>query len=395
MKKIWVQVKVINYFLLFSFCVVAFQNCGFRTIDQGFGERDGPVEEISQNLLVDPSGGEDEAADSQIINGQEIVLPAELPAEIESLVDELIFFENFDDQPDWFVEKNGRCLSGQEEVCSSIPQNWNFYYTGEKWHPDDEQGSNFQPSAQISSFQHRGPSGKSYITFDESYGSPSQWGSDASLATDLGGNYKDVYFEFWFKFQPNYRWSSTLEGFGINSNKMARLSSYYGSPDGSRFQFLQGGRNTPMAHTQLKVETGRSGRERTLLTSTVRCSPVDSNYKCERSSEPVDTVLDGQLGDYIPFLLSVGDGNWHKWGFRVKYNSAPGVADGILQAWIDDVKVQELNQVTFLGPQVSDVPEGFNIFMIGGNMNNIPEPEISQYEQWLAYDDVRVFSLKD
>ena len=317
-----------------------------------------------------------------------------LPAEIEPLVNKLVFSENFDSQPDWHVEMNGRCLSGTETVCSSIPDNWNFYYTGEKWHPDDLNDSSFHPSSQVSSFQHRGPGGKSYITFDESYGSSGQWGSDAQLAKELDEEYKDIYAEFWIKFQPGYRWSSTEEGFGINSNKMARFSSYNGSSDGSRFQFLQRGLNNPMTITQLKVETGRSGNERNLVTTTIRCSPTDTNYKCELASTPKQTNIDGQLGDYVPFVNLLGDGSWHKWAFRAKYNSSPGVADGLFQTWVDNVLVQEITNITYTESQTENVPTGFNTFMIGGNMNNVPEPEQNRYEQWLAYDDVRVFSLK-
>lgn len=32
--------------------------------------------------------------------------------------------------------------------------------------------------------------------------------------------------------------------------------------------------------------------------------------------------------------------------------------------------------------------------MIGGNMNNVPVPESEQYEQWLAFDDIKVYSLR-
>ncbi len=330
-------------------------------------------------------------AAGQCVVQDPVVVGTTLPNEISSLSSTLVFSENFDLASDWIVPKNGQCENGTEDDCEFLPASFTHMYTAEKWHPSQSENPNSHPSGAISSEQYRGVSGKSYITFDESWGSPGDWGSDATIAKRLDGAYRDIYAEYWIHFQPGFRWTAVDRGQGLDTAKLARFTSFGGPDNASVFSFLSGGLNTPIALGDLEVIIGGSGLELTLARAVIRCSPVNSNYKCgSYDDEPWERIGGG--GEGAPFVETLGDGTWHKMGLRAKQNSAPGVKDGIMQMWVDNVLYLQRADVPFIGTG-GTMETGFNMFMIGGNMHNNPEDESAKFEQWTAFDDIKVFSL--
>jgi len=69
-------------------------------------------------------------------------------------------------------------------------------------------------------------------------------------------------------------------------------------------------------------------------------------------------------------------------------NSAPGVADGVFELYIDDVLEFQKLDIPWMYPNAT--LRGWNTFQVGGNTNNIWVDESEFAEQWYAVDDVIV-----
>ena len=310
------------------------------------------------------------------------------PYELQQSDLKMIYNESFDDLPYFAPGKSARCTTGSEAACSKTPDGWTHYYSSEAWNPGTEGDSSLHPAMEITDETYRGSSGKSLRIWDESWGSRSQWGSDAVLATEIDSQ-KDVYVELYVKFQPGFRWASIEDGSGTDKGKIVRLAHFGGPDSASRFQFFSGGQSAPIALVDLKNWTISSRESKARPISHIRCAPQRSNYSCGGYAEDREAKLPGDPN----FVQSFGDGAWHKIGFRLKMNSRPGAADGKLMVWYDDILVQDRDDVPFLG-NGADAGKLWNMFMIGGNMHNIPASESERLEQWWAIDDVRVYSVR-
>lgn len=352
---------------------------------------------VSDNTDVNDIGMTDPIKVEAIVN---------IPVELESLTLTSIFEDNFDDQVDFAnsigsPNSNGTaawaCRNGAEDACESLPEGWDVYSSGERFHPDIIDNPSAQPGVQITDFEPRGGSGKSMIVWDESYGTNAQWGSDALLGKKFSPGYNDIYTEMWIKFQPNYRWQYMETTKGINYAKVLRMSH----SDSDPISTGGNGTNAPLTILDIKVWSDDffdgPRTNRIALQAQPRCDPQETNYRCPGR----DFGLTGNIsvpgvpginGD-ASFLDTFGNGDWHKIGMRMALNSAPGVEDGILMIWYDDKLVSSSSNVTFLE---TGAPENHLIttVLLGGNMNNVVEPEANQFEQWYAIDDVRMFAIQ-
>ncbi len=332
--------------------------------------------------------------------------PPNIPTELQSLTLTAIFEDNFDAQSDFAnglgnPNSNGTaaeaCRSGFEAACATLPTCWDVFASGERFHPAIIANASAQPGLQINDFEPRGGTGKSLIIWDESYGTNSQWGSDALLGKKFLPGYDDIYAEMWIKFQPNYRWQYMETTKGINYAKVLRMSH----SDSDPISTGGNGTNAPMTILDIKVwcDDFFNGprTNRMALQAQVRCDPQETNYQCPGRNFGLTGNISvpgvpGINGD-AAFLDTFGNGEWHKIGMRMALNSAPGVEDGILMVWYDDQLVSSSTIVTFLE---TGAPQDHLIttVLLGGNMNNVVEPEANQFEQWYAIDDVRIFSVQ-
>ncbi len=315
-----------------------------------------------------------------------------LPSELLTENTREIFSANFDNLPDFINGYQERCEKGTEADCAKTPAGFTHYRSGERFHPIENNDSSKHASIEITNFQGRGGTGKSFVVWDESYGGPSTWGSDSQLTREFSAEYRDVYYEFWIKFQPGYRWAGVENGGGRDLGKISRIIHYDQQPNTNIYKFFSGGVAAPVALMDIAISTKeRNGRviDRVFFNNQIRCDPQESNYKCGSWDQNLDAFPSGEP----TFVELLGDGSWHKLGMRVTMNSAPGIRDGRLSMWIDNTLVQEDTDVPYIGLG-GDPTIGWNTLMIGGNMHNLPEPESAQFEQWYAIDDVRAFSIE-
>ena len=290
---------------------------------------------------------------------------------------EVLFYENFDQQNDWYPQTKMEGCS--EQSCSqSVPVGWNYYRNDELWHPDTD-GPGYHPTIQISSENYKGNSGKAFTVWNESNDGRSGdgWGADGILAKDLGKDYKEIYIQLYIKFQKDFQWNwNTTNGAAV---KMVRF--YHWDRVGSPFHFFTSGMVSPAyiydtSYNQYGFRHFHSHR----------CDPQETNYRCTPTYDKSFTFLGNPSFEQL-----LGDGAWHQMRWYAKMNSTPGANDGAIEFWLNGTLQYSRYDVQWMGSS-SPSNFGWNIVAIGGNAFNTYSDAVEKKEQWYAIDDVIISS---
>ncbi|HAM35669.1 MAG TPA: hypothetical protein DEB40_07885 [Elusimicrobia bacterium] len=325
-----------------------------------------------------------------------IAVPETAPAGV-------VFSDNFDDSPDWYVKKQnqvGACVEGVTANTCAVPGGWTHFRTDEKWNPyGGTPGSH--PVIQISGEQHYGPGGKAYVQWNESHkgNSGDGWGADGIIGKALDKDYSELYVQYKTRFMPGFKrfWTPNANAGFLKTFRVSHWDRI-----GSPFQAFEAGALAPiMLYDANENEWPPYG----FASSAFRCDPQATNYYCsgvkgaksgfvDASGQPIT----GWSANIPPSTddqrLGIFDGNWHTIEHHVKLNSAPGVSDGIYQYWYDGYLLADLSNVQWIGAG-GNINAGWNWVALGGNaFNNYMNITDSAYqpgaEQWYAIDDVIV-----
>lgn len=288
---------------------------------------------------------------------------------------ETLFTETFDDQPDWFPQT-------EEEGCSdlscvgNLPAGWNYYRNDELWHPLTD-GDGFNPTLQISNTNFMGMSGKSLTIWNESNNGRSGdgWGADGILAKDLGADYQELYVSMYIQFKPGFQFYATE----ANSAAIKMLRVSHWDRVGSPFSFFSGGNSAPI----YIYDTSQSTTSFRHFHS-YRCDPQADNYYCTPSYDKSYTFPGAPA-----FTESLGDGEWHRLDWHIKNNSAPGIADGVLEFFVDSILALSRSDIVWMGSG-SPGGIGWNIVAFGGNSYNLFSDPANMAEQWYAIDNIKI-----
>ena len=229
-----------------------------------------------------------------------------------------------------------------------------------------------------------------------------------------------LYVEFWVTFDPNW----TTDGDGPNTNKLFRVYAFDDETPGTRvFRYFPTGDSGPIFFWNY-AKSPRYGLRNPYA---MRGGPYGENYydiprpqgwprAVNRGSSSLnfvaDTVGQGTGGStpQIPDRVNGGvladdtDGlvsheqvfgppsarRWTKMAFFVQMNSAPGVADGMIRQWIDDVQIMSNSNIGWIGPTSETRDVRWNIVGIGGNDYFAIPPDSARHEEWYAIDDLVV-----
>jgi len=336
---------------------------------------------------------------------------------------EVIFEENFDDQPDWhsgLQENNTGAfpVSGkgpdriQRVGTHIVPKDWDSVYQDPTWAPSMGHEDRHETIEILASNadKARGGEGKSFVQRRDSSPEPAyKWNSDGQLLKLLEPGHRSLYIEFWIRFDPS--WSVAPSS---DSSKIFRVGSWSGI--GSEFQAFGGGEQGPLFLWDWKRDKYGVRNVHTL-----RGGPHGENYTMtaeEKGSHPrgslnftTDTVgmgpsgmtpklLDRVNGGYISDNLTqivehyqiYGKSDWNKVAFYVQMNSLPGVPDGVLKQWVNNEQVLNVEDITW----VSKLSDGndkmvlWNFFSIGGNDYFKTYPDSERRQEWYAIDDLVV-----
>lgn len=310
---------------------------------------------------------------------------------------EIIFFSNFDSDPDWTIQQPvggaNQCYSG----CSNMPAGWNAYLSGMSYCTNGPGSNNFYissipgyPIAQSGTC--RGGAGKCITFWDESCTDAFE-NSDGDLGKKLDRVYNEIYIRFYIKYQPGYQWQ--LPDIAA-AHKLFHVQSYCGN--GEPWSYFGNSCNMPVSVGGIHIYSGNI-----YYYIAYRC---ETNYYCQGTpSYTFDVGTDSDQVNLGQWESVLGDGNWHSMEIYFKMNTNNGATfnkDGVHKFWLDgSLKYDSTKRNGGQGIPFSDngssqnPRKGWNFFTIGGNNNNRWNKNCTgtQCEQWYAIDDVIVSTI--
>ena len=314
----------------------------------------------------------------------------------------VLFADDFDSYP--AMDLDGRCLGPDSAACgeatfpwerADFEPGWSFLWTG------GGSGGSYPHVAQITSEGARGGAGMNLQMWDENehHLGRSQWGHDFQLAKYwYPEQHEEIWLDMWVY------WSSPV--LRTTNQKMTHIFHYDRA-------WLDDGRN--VFNTSESTDGGvicnwREASGTMEFRCSVRCSnPPD--YRCTVGGAGAERVAhDGSDwgGRAARFELRTGascavpadgsyeavfaDGEWHRFEVGLRMNSAPGVADGELELWVDGCRLGLVRGVPFRETGADSGVAGFNGVTIGGNAQpNDWGADGTDGTTWQV-DDVRICS---
>ena len=349
---------------------------------------------------------------------------------------QLLFSENFDDQPDWHSGLEVNDLNGLNPVIvrgetpdgadteqfrdqgHTLPDGWDSARQFPLW-AESYGDTGFPENVEIlasNADKARGGTGKSLVIYRQSAGGTSyNWPSDGQLDKKLATPTDEVFVRFWMRFSDNWTPIDTVAS-GIT--KIFRVSSV--DEGGSPFSAFSNGDSAPIFVWGYQHNTNTGVRH----LYTFRADPQESNYSMHSPSLPnVPTTsgshnyvghirdLDGDGVEENPVTLTSlttgnpvgadggtvlhdeiwGGGIWRKMEFYLKMNSAPGALDGVTKVWMDDQLIFSNTTVPWQG---NDSPGGRKWTHVGfGGNSNFHEYDASvKRTEWRAFDDIKIYN---
>jgi len=301
-----------------------------------------------------------------------------------------------------------------------IPEGWYSYRADPTWAPSTGFPLNHEPIEILSSNadKARGGVGKSAVFWRES--NTGQYRNDKILAHRIAGGADAVYVEFYLSFSPSW----TISGTGPDTSKLFRIYSW--NENGTtppRLWYFGPGRNAGPVYFWNYTQHEDYGQRNFMA---FRGGPYGENYFMTRPEDfprqvnngdsslsfTTDLVTQGINGTSprIPDRVNGGflsddmqqivrheqvfgwpaDRRWTKLAFYVRMNSAPGVPDGVLMQWIDDVQTFNQRKISWIGPTNNTKDIKWDVVAIGGNDYFGRHPASERYEEWYAIDDIVV-----
>ncbi|AKM78036.1 MAG: Fibronectin type III domain protein [Candidatus Wolfebacteria bacterium GW2011_GWE1_48_7] len=305
----------------------------------------------------------------------------------------IIFEDNFNDSPDWqSAESNPgdnvdwfssswiRNPSGPPEPPM---QNWTSYRT------EIPLGNSVKRYI-LSEEGKRGISGKGVTYNVESSGTWSGGGLDLYLGNT---GYQEIFVRFYLRYDPaTWVWALRETGLNGEKQKLIRISRLKDEPTAQTAWNPQlfdtaasGGHQMPVLYPDVKENNGAgyntpsvNGLYGLYLEYTRRFDPeYGSESPSETRSFPMPSL---GLKNFVPPTSGTDsstdyyktDGDWHSYEFRVKMNSAPGVADGEWETWVDGGENPAQHTLKIGVAWVSSggsVSPGWNWFTVLDNVN--------------------------
>lgn len=327
---------------------------------------------------------------------------------------ELIFQDNFDDHSDWEPQQNiyPNTMSTSDSsgsatgntACSTCPNGQakyrGYYIAASSW--NNYKGNN---TLSISARNARGGTGKALTFWMEPIDTTkcdggTKWCSDGQISVSLPKSYNELYMRFYIKFQPNWVWDSDEAA----SEKFFRVTHNRELPGVPLYRFGTNGNHFPAYFFDLGDSTiwgirGIKFKMHPRFQSTYHLGSTPTpNYLI--ANDFAEAYVSGGTGTngYKLFREYIGDGEWHSFEFHVKGNSGIGVEDGIMEMWVDGVRIFSQTNVSWADSQYNsscvncfNPPRGFvgwNWVSFGGNMLNRVYPDGTYVEQWYAIDDI-------
>lgn len=308
-----------------------------------------------------------------------------------SLVEsKLIFFESFDNKPDW--------TSLSEETYPGWTTHLN---SASNWDISTEHSSH-SPNIEIlpsTNGIHYGDRGGAMLNWRESFSSGhNTWNSDGILLLNLGGGHNELYVTFQLAFSPEwtsgghskifraYSWDTSsseyFKYFSYGNAGPMMLWGYTHNEYGVRnFVSLRGG---PFGENYKISNEDITGLPRELvgngdLSLNFTDNPIDK-FPC---TDPGSVATHDQVYNKYPI--------WNKVEFYLKLNSKIGANDGVFKQWINGKLVADIQTIPWVKSNENNVFPSWNVIALGGNDNFHDQANELKHEEWYAIDELFVY----
>ena len=306
------------------------------------------------------------------------LLTAVISLNFTSAFAEILFQDNFDNSPDWQSNQTvNKSQPGGYDInfgmtradkCTTHcpPKGWTSYRAASS-HWTDTRGKD---TYILSSEGARGGKGKGITYNVEVSGDYGSW-SGGSLDIWLGeAGYPEIYIRYYLKFASNWKWTNDSNSVHCQQ-KLMRISTFNddiwtSSYDPQAFGSISV--NWPVLYPDWYYNASYPPVQMTMAVRKAPNYATDADVRVTNAKWPTDS-------------------DWHCYEFRVKMNSAPGVADGEWQVWIDGISVGERTDVMWK-QEGSNTTHNWNWVMLLDNITNASATLDSHTEMQLYMDDV-------
>lgn len=328
----------------------------------------------------------------------------------------LIFEETWNNKPDWTPTQYTQFRWNGD----TLPEGWDASF-------DDNNKFLANENIRISSVDQTDAfsgSNRTLKCFRENHYDPNfsaQYVSNGDLGKLLNEGLSDIYIEFYIRFMPGWTFDD-----GVNADsKVFRVFSSVGETD-NFWQAFGGGAQGPLFLWYWNQDGNYGFRNKMAF----RGGPHGENYSATRDN--IQPFVDGLGGGLVPhgdvslnwtsdlqgnlsdgstpqvpdklnggYLPSTGSVNhaqvfgddWVKLGFRLKMNSAPEVADGVMQEFFNDQLIVDSHTVRWVGATDAPMPK-WNAFAFGGNdrWKGGIWTNADEREEWYTIGPVKVYA---
>lgn len=327
-------------------------------------------------------------------------------------VAEVLFNEDFDDQPDWTADEI--FIDNNNLLNFNTLQNWHFGISRPTFSPKTGYPTK-RPVAEVlgsNTDKTKTGTGKSAVFWRESV-QGGQFNSDSLQVYYFPEGYNELYVEFYITLS-NELIQAYYDG-GIGQTKIFRV--YYFNGDETALSDFFGDENKPSYNWDLSGSRASGYGVRNFssflargpndMSGIIQGLPtrIQGNGDVSLSYSPTATDGNG-VGGTNPVLTDYKNGGaitsgpvdvdqvfgdetqWVKMAFYVKMNSAPGVADGEQMQWLDGQRIVHTTNIPWVRAGFNMVK--WNSIGIGGNAQFNIYPTALQREDWYAIDDIVV-----
>lgn len=306
---------------------------------------------------------------------------------VTSATSQVIFQDNFNSSSDWQSQQTIHKSAGGTDIsfshtfrdrCTKFcpPDGWTSYRApSSQW--TDNRG---QDTFLLDATGARGGKGKGITYNVESTDDYGLW-AGGSLDIWLGETgYRELFVRMWLKFSNEWLYS-TPERNEHGLQKLVRISVFNENIATTSYN--------PQAYGSVSVNWPvwypdwyyNAAYGYGCFSSSVRKAP-------DYDASGDDTTHTDVRFSSASQNAAQGDNQWHCYEFRVKMNSAPGVADGEWELFLDGVSRKSRN--TILWKKSGSNDRGWNWLMVLDNVSASPYSKAEHREMALYMDDLVV-----
>lgn len=345
------------------------------------------------------------------------------PSTLSALEDDIIFADDFESHPDWVAGYTNPKNPTARPYGNPAPEGWSIIRTDPARAPSMGDADRHE-SIEIRTAPEKSHSGvKSAQFYRDAKQEPDwKWWSDGILAKQFEQEYPQIWASFYMKWQPDSLAPHSLSKIfrilhtdvepgepgifrgwhdghngpvviwvnGSNNYGQRNTIAMRGYPQKTNYYFEEGmpqqlPRNMFSGDMSLNWDTNLRDLNR---------DGIEDNPNLQLYSQADGTLIPGNGHEGMISHADLWGNNqnsqWRRFDFFVKMNSAPGIADGVIEQYVDGQLVFA-NYTTPWQSASTEEMVGWNAVKIGGNdFISKKLDDALRFEDWYAIDDLVV-----